>query len=360
LITSKWIKGLLLSLGLSMVLQSCSFQSLLIFIKPPKSFEKTATPSPPNYSNYQHWHLLDPRDTIGKAVDVFFIHPTTYIKGKHWNQQLDDHHVNWRTRELPMRFQASLFYRDYRMFIPKYRQAVFYSFADKKDNGEQALDTAYSDVKAAFEHYLKKYNEGRPFILAAHSQGSFHAKRLLAELEADVLDRLVVGYVVGWPIEEHYFQENTKLQPCTTATQNHCIVSWNTESGEPKMSIVEEVAEDATVFCVNPLSWSVDSTHISKQKNKGAFQRNEKTGQSEIILHYCDAQVEDGAVKITPPANQKELQMPMGKGNYHLYDYSFFYQNIRENAAARTKAFLKKNKENEEVKTPFYKDARGG
>ena len=37
------------------------------------------------------------------------------------------------------------------------------------------------DVKAAFQYYLEHYNNGRPIIIASHSQGTTHAKRLLKE-----------------------------------------------------------------------------------------------------------------------------------------------------------------------------------
>jgi hypothetical protein len=52
---------------------------------------------------------------------------------------------------------------------------------------------------------------------------------------------------------------------------------------------------------------------------------------------------------VTPPANQNQLQMPMGKGNYHLYDYNFFYQNIKQNVRDRLAAYqqdLQLTKEN--------------
>ena len=36
--------------------------------------------------------------------------------------------------------------------------------------------------KAAFQYYLEHYNNGRPFIIASHSQGTYHAKRLITGL----------------------------------------------------------------------------------------------------------------------------------------------------------------------------------
>lgn len=319
---------------------SCSRIALMELLKPPKSFAKTKIPAEPDYSQIGNWHKWKKKDT-GKEADVFYIHPTTYIMGRRWNQDLNDDHVNWRTRVLPLPYQAATFYDDFRMFIPKYRQAIFYSFVDKKDNGKQALEIAYQDVRKAFYYYLEHHNAGRPFIIAAHSQGSYHSKQLLAEILQDsaIKSKMVVAYIIGWPITETYLKENPQVEVCSVATQTGCIVSWNTESGDPKLSLVKQFESGENVLCVNPLSWNLDSTYISKSQNLGSLQYNKHTEENEIILHYCDAKIENGALKVTPPANQKELQMPMGKGNYHLYDYNFFYQNIKQNARDRVKAF---------------------
>ena len=32
--------------------------------------------------------------------------------------------------------------------------------------------------------------------------------------------------------------------------------------------------------------------------------------------------------------------MPLGRDNYHIYDYALFYVNLRQNAQARVDAFL--------------------
>jgi len=317
-------------------LSSCSRLSLMVFLKPPTVFKEATIPPAPDYSSSKSWHKWRMRNS-DKKVDVFYVHPTTYISGKGWNQDLENHHVNWRTRVLPLAYQAKTFYDDCRMFIPKYRQAIFYSFVDKKDNGQKALDLAYIDVRDAFYYYLKHRNKGRPFIIASHSQGSYHCQKLLAEVLKDsvIKSQLVVAYVVGWPVTESYLTENPQVEVCSSSTQTGCIVSWNTESGNPKLSLVREVSQGESVLCVNPLSWTLDSTYVPSTENKGSLQYNKKMKDDEIILYYCDAQVKDGTLKVTPPANQRHLQMPMGKGNYHLYDYNFFYQNIKQNVRDR-------------------------
>lgn len=324
------------------LLQSCSYKALLQLVKPPRSFSEKAAPIAPDYSENRAWHLIDIADNKKKA-DVFFVHPTTYIKGKKWNQDLNDSIVNFRTRVLSLQFQAAIFYQDYRVFAPKYRQAIVYSFVDKKDNGKQALELAYQDVKKAFLYYWQHHNKGRPFILASHSQGTYHSLRLLKELQNDSLFRskLIVAYMVGWPIKATFFAKNTQLSACTTATQVGCLASWNTEGYEPKMSLAREVYPQDSIYCINPLSWQTNEKYVSKNLNLGSLQQNKIEKKTEIILYYCDAKVINGVVKISKPANQKELQMPMGKDNYHLYDYTFFYENIRQNAKVRTGSYFK-------------------
>ena len=41
------------------------------------------------------------------------------------------------------------------------------------------LDLAYSDISNAFEVYMEKHNNGKPFFIAGHSQGALHGQRLV-------------------------------------------------------------------------------------------------------------------------------------------------------------------------------------
>ena len=66
---------------------SCSRLSLMIFLKPPAKFKTEKIPPAPNYADNKLWHKWRMRDD-NKTADVFYIHPTTYITGKGWNQDL--------------------------------------------------------------------------------------------------------------------------------------------------------------------------------------------------------------------------------------------------------------------------------
>jgi hypothetical protein len=162
----------------------------------PKGSFSSYIPDAPDYGNDANWAALpstvDSADIVPIAewknvqneadVDVFFIHPTTYTGQpgqKHWNASLDDEKLNLKTDKYPIRYQATIFNGAGKVYAPRYRQAHLNCFYTKKTkDASEALELAYEDVKAAFQYYLLHYNNGRPFIIATHSQGTFHGKRL--------------------------------------------------------------------------------------------------------------------------------------------------------------------------------------
>ena len=60
----------------------------------------------------------------------------------------------------------------------------------------------------------------------------------------------------------------------------------------------------------------------------------------EIEPGVVDAQCKDSQLIVSDIRSANYSGRPFGKGNYHIYDYSFFYMNIRTNVQARVDAFL--------------------
>jgi len=154
--------------------------------KPWFAFDKYTPPPEPDYSQVDAWAALpwthDEADTVplgagvkdGQStaqVDVFFIYPTLDFRTDEWNANIYNKSLNNLIERTAIRGQATVFNSSCRVFAPRYRQAVLSSFTDKTGNGQKALDLAYSDVKKAFQYYMKHYNNGRPVIIAGHSQG---------------------------------------------------------------------------------------------------------------------------------------------------------------------------------------------
>ena len=310
------------------------------------AFEEAA----PDYSQAIHWAALpsmkDSADLVPTQstltdqqatapVDVFFLHPTTLTKkkDKRWNGNLNDEKLNLATDRGPIKYQASIFNGSGRIYAPRYRQAhlrAYYRFDKEKEAALKAFETAYQDVRMAFEYYLEHYNEGRPFIIASHSQGSTHAKRLVQEyLDGKELGKkMVAAYLVGMPIRKTDFKH---LQPCTSASETGCYVSWNTYGRNAKIKPYHQGA-----VATNPINWTLDGMYAPHEESKGMV----LTKFAEVQPGMLDAQTAAGVIYIKKP------RIPWGflyfSKSFHIADYNFFYQDVRENVALRVKTYLEK------------------
>jgi hypothetical protein len=310
--------------------------------------------SKPDYHDLYFWaahpYKHDLSDSIPKpyrdaekdsTVDVFFIHPTTYtdeamIEGKPmtteiWNASVNDAALNAKTDYSSMLNQASAFNK-YRVFSPRYRQAHIKSFSLPDSISKKFFDTAYADLKSAFEYYLKNNNSGRPFIIASHSQGTLHAGRLIKEMiEGTALqNRLVIAYVIGLAVPENYF---TKLPPCSNPNQTGCFVSWRTYK---EGYIPERVAaETFRSIVVNPVSWNMDTVLVPRKVHKGAVLYKFNVAKPQNVR----TQIHGNVLWSSKPRFFGNLFFT--QKNYHIGDINLFWKDIRDNADQRVRLFWK-------------------
>ncbi len=319
-------------------------------LNPAQGFDPRKTPPPPNYALMDNWashpDKKDPADQTPKGlqdgqatagVDVFFIYPTTYLGSRggenNWNAAVDDPKLNAKTDNSTILYQASIFNGAGRIFAPRYRQAHIDAFYNKdKISDQQALDTAYADVAAAFDYYLKHWNHGRPFIIASHSQGAVHAKTLLRKVVENkpLQKQLVAAYIVGWRVERDFFKN---IPPCTSPDQTDCYCSWRTW----KKQYGRSKANEPNSICVNPLTWTTtEGQYAPKSANLGGVLRP----FSKLRPGLTDAEVWRGYLLAAKP-KVLGIGLVVHK-NYHIIDLDLYYLNVRENAQARAAAFLKK------------------
>jgi hypothetical protein len=267
-------------------------------------------------------------------VDVFFLHPTTFTDEKRADQSnapIDDAIINRKTDFSSILYQASVFNGSCRIFAPRYRQAHLQMYYIKDTaRAMAAFELAYQDIRSAFQYYLKNQNNGRPIIIASHSQGTTHAKRLLKEFfeGPELRKQLVVAYILGIPVEKNYFDE---LQVCKDSTSTGCYVSWRTyRKGYEKGSISPT---DSSIVVVNPYLWTTDRALAGKSLQKGAVLYN----YNKIYQHTQSVQIAGNALWISKP------RFPGGflyfKRNYHAGDFNLFYIDIREDIARRVRLF---------------------
>jgi hypothetical protein len=322
---------------------------------PEGQFGDAPPPAPPDYNRLGYWAAHpDKADNADRCpgdqfenkqgqaqADVFFLYPTLYTGDKEksqtqWNAPVDDPKFNDRVDETSILNQASVFNGTARVFSPRYRQAHIHSYFTKdKASRKQAFELAYSDVRTAFSHYLEHHNNGRPIIIASHSQGTTHAGPLMREFfdGKPLAKQLVAAYVVGIEVPADYFKE---LKPCQTPTETGCFCSWRTwERGH----LPKNHPEGNNYVVTNPLTWRTDTIYAPRNLNKGSvlykFDKGPRIG-------ICDAQVCDGVLWVNKPRFFGSAFVKMK--NYHVADYNLFYANIRENAAIRVRVFLDNKK----------------
>ena len=321
-------------------------------LPPPPSYDEAkmwlARPDKPG--NPALWTPPGYRPSAKPEAAVFFIHPTSYLVRTHWNAPLNDAEANARA-ELFLRAQASAFNEVGAIWAPRYRQAAFGAFLTTKPQAEKALDLAYRDVVAAFDAFLKQAGD-RPIILAGHSQGSLHLARLLREKIAGtpIAKRIVAAYVVGWPVSRTADLPLMGLPECTRTDQTGCILSWQSYAEPAKPELILDTFDATTGFtgsprkgtamiCTNPIT-GTPGTDAPAKSNLGTIYPSHDLTSANIAAGSVPARCSGrGLLLIGPPPMVGAYVLP--GNNYHVYDYSLFWANVRADAARRLKAFAK-------------------
>ena len=266
---------------------------------------------------------------------MFFLHPTSFTdkQKSSWNADINDATLNTKTDFNSILYQASAF-NEFRIFAPRYRQAHLRSYYSSATAASAAFDTAYLDVKNAFQYYLANDNQDRPIIIASHSQGTTHALRLLREFfeNKPLANKLVAAYVIGMYIPDNYF---VSIPLCKDSLQVGCVCGWRSFQSGYIPDFVRK--EKRTAWVVNPLTWDTTTSHVPKKSNKGAVLRN----FNKVYTDLADAQIKGAVIWINKPAFPGSFFMRMK--NYHIADINFFYLNIRENLRQRVQSFKKHN-----------------
>ena len=322
-------------------IQSCAYRN------PVGKFETTRIPKAPDYSSPACWAALpnktDPSDLWAGNVknqdtsddaDVFYLSPTMYTGGKRyqkrWNATIDEVRFNKVVDNVAVKFQASIFNGVGRVYAPYYRQAhIKCYFLKDSASTKKAFDVAYRDVRNAFEYYLKYYNNGRPIIIASHSQGTTHALKLISEFfdGKPLSKKLVVAYLLGMPVGKKQFGS---IAICENPEQTNCFCSWRTFKND---YIPHGFPTGNRIAVVNPLTWKTDTNYAPSALNKGSVFRN----FSKVVPAANDAQIHDGILWTNKPKFRGSFFLRTK--NYHAGDFNIFYMNIRENATKRLRAY---------------------
>ncbi len=296
-------------------------------------------------------------------ADVFYVHPTTSMRTDLPNAPIDDPDALHLSR-LMLLAQATAFNGVARVYAPRYRQLTLPMYKLDEQAQQEPNNRAYADVRRAFEYYAAHDNSGRPFFLVGHSQGANHAQRLLSEvIQGTPLERrLVAAYLPGQPLPRSVFKDDlTRIPPCEQPSQTGCVAVWGTfgEGNSVDLRAWEEnaywntarqrwtTAPGQPMVNINPVSWSVDEPRTPASRHRGAV----PFGVAGSNFTYPRTRMlsvrDDGRydfVEPTPlPPELFDDGGVFGGANYHVFDISLFWVDLRENARQRLVAFLLKH-----------------
>jgi hypothetical protein len=337
----------------------CGCEGLLDpFFAPAQRFDEQEPPAAPDYDDPASWaslpQLPDPADLSADGesnaqatadADVFFVHPTTFVSTDFWNQSLADAATNSATDAVSSANMASAFNGAGRVFSPRYRQATLGVYLTTRTaDADAALELAYGDVLRAFDLYLDEWNDGRPIVIAGHSQGAAHAYRLLAERfarDTALRRRLVVAYLVGASIPIDAIEHTLPgIGICTRPQQTRCIVSWNTLAEDAARTWVSsarvwrpspDVPSLGPLVCTNPITWR-DDTDAEAIDHLGAVRITESFAPRP---HTVSARCDGSTLRIE--LEDAHLETWSIAGDYHPADIPLFYLDIRRNVEARVR-----------------------
>ena len=311
-------------------------------------FDKSPEIVKPNYSDKDSWAVLPENipdeisifniDENKKEADVFYIYPTL-IDSKNqreWNSDIWNEDIRNDVINRPVKYQASAWLDAGNLYVPYYRQAHIRVFNDKfRVDGDKALNLAYNDIKEAFTYYLENFNNDKPFIIASHSQGTIHAKRLIAEFidGKELQKKLIAAYLVGIKVFKDEFKN---IKPMNSANETGGFVTWNTFKFNkyPRKDNYENWFKGGVT--TNPITWD-DSKETKKDLHKGLLYRDLK-----IFSQNIDIKLIDGIVWSTVPNVPGKILLQTVR-SYHFADINLFWVDIRENAKLRVDQWFKKN-----------------
>lgn len=302
-----------------------------------------------DYSKTAHW-LSVPAPIM--PVDVFYLYPTCWQKVNATDPNICNiDNPSMLAGALPVfERQAKAFETFANVYAPYYRQADGgYTLGLPEDQREEVIGGIPTlDVTAAFDYFIKHFNNNRPFFLAGHSQGSNVLIHLLSGYMKDnpeVYQRMIAAYVIGYPVTSAYLNSNPHLKFAEGPDDAGVIISYNTQSPgvvPPHNPVVSTMVG----LVINPITWTRTETTATTAEGLGSIMPDTATMIFVPVPQYADARVDiNKGVIICSTADSTALYRytaPFGMGVYHSFDYPFYYFNIRANAKNRASRFLKK------------------
>lgn len=326
-------------------------------LDPRVPFQAYTPPRAPNYAEARAWVLpIDPNPPASLPADVFFIHPTTFNGGSHWNAPFRDQEAGRLLDRVMLPNYAGPFARVGRIIAPRYRQASLYSQLTLREDARAARAFAYTDVRAAFRAYLARHDSGRPLVLVGVEQGGLLAERLLREEIEPVpalRARLAGVYLVETVVPAADYGAGAIVPACQRRTQAGCVVAWATPRDGDRKQMQQRAlvwnADGALVdlgdrpaLCVNPLTGAQTEAPAEAKESLGAANA---TGMGwgvrpPFLKREVRTRCVNGFLDVSKPKSSAFRRARGWADRLKVAPYNLFFGDLEADAQARVSALM--------------------
>ena len=288
-------------------------------------------PVEPDYKNAEMWvcHL---NDIDGTGADVFYIPSTwefdwTTSDGtlcRYADVNNEQHRSNMA---IEMNKVAEYMADGNNFYSPYYRHISLDTWAtlDEDYITRQYESVSLIDVKQAFDHFIKNWNKGRPFVLAGFSQGGKSVVELMKYMPEDIRKYMVAAYVLGYKVTPDDVAVAPWIVAAKGASDTGVTISYNSVSD---VKYIKPVISSPTVMCINPVNWRIDSTPAILDDS---ITVTLDTEHNVLVLDGYDGSHLPNILNI------------LNVGDYHSIEPWLYDQCLRANIKQRIKAFRENN-----------------
>ena len=294
-----------------------------------------------DYSDTTYWYSYG--DTTN-AADVFYVYPTVSTIS------FADNDSSWfaditlpEVREEAngnQRFNKML-YGEYNFYAPYYRQMIFEAYSQPDSIVRQLAQTAAKDVFDAFQYYMVHYNQGRPFFLVGHSQGSQMLIELLKHGMTEEQRKLMVAsYCIGYHVTaEELADYSEALKPAADSTETGRLILFNSVTDTTAIGRVSR----GDVVGVNPTTWTMANDTVPVEFHMGMAKYND--ARDSVLIVPCPTRTTlYNHTTVCPDLDPEMVFIPayevmFPKGNLHFADSWLFGGNMLENMRCRLRNY---------------------
>jgi hypothetical protein len=309
--------------------------------------------------------VTHPQAAKRPAFDCFYVYPTVSDQ----KTTLANRHIDPEEKSIAL-YQAARYSQYCRVFAPMYRQVTVTALDSGTTETPAELTTPVNDVRAAFATYLKQDNDGRPFVLIGHSQGSFVLEQLIAkdvDNKPAVRQRMLSAILMGGNV----LVKNGKsvggsfqhVPACRSDTTLGCVIAFSTfDQPVPNPSLFGRTSVAGQhVLCTNPAALSGGAAKLALIAPSAPFAPGTLIAAGNALLHLtlphpstvwftqpgayraqCSSAGGANVLQITPLAGaQTATPSPTPEWGLHLLDANIALGNLVADVQSESRAYAK-------------------